>query len=295
MAIIELIRLKKDFRVEVCLLQRIKQKGVKMKTLQDKIAIVTGAGHPKGIGYAIAVKLAEQGAVVVVTDLANTEEELTQLVGEIQAIGSEGLAIAVDVTRSEQISACVTQVIEKYGRIDILANNAGVGVGSVNFLECTEQDWDLTLAVNVKGVVNFCKAVLPKMVEQKKGSIVNTGSLSSLRHIPQIPVSYTASKHAVIGITKQIAQEFGAYNIRCNAICPGSVDTQMRDTVMEIMSKEMGVTREQAEEEENAVISLGRAARPEEVGAVVAFLAGDQASYLTGVALPVDGGMFVGM
>ncbi len=266
-----------------------------MKPLENKIAIVTGAGHPRGIGRSIAVKLAEQGASVVVTDLASAEAGLQQVVAELQELGVASLAIPVDITRVDQVEACVKQVLERFCRIDILANNAGVGLGSGDFLENTDNDWDITLNVNVKGLVNVCKTVLPVMVKQQSGNIVNTASLCGLRNIPPTPAPYTASKHAVIGITKAIAQEFGKDNIRCNAVCPGSIDTAMRETVMDNIAKQFNISMEEAEAEENATISLGRPAQPDEVGAVVAFLAGPHAGYVTGAALPVDGGMTFGL
>lgn len=263
--------------------------------LSNQTAIVTGAGHPEGIGAAIARELASYGANVVVTDLQSSQENLDALAAEIETNGRSAVAICVDVTQAEQIQACVASTLDRYGSIDILANNAGVGVGSSNFLEQTETDFNLTFSVNVLGMMQFAQAVIPTMQVQQSGAIINTASLCGLRNIPPTPPCYTASKFAVIGITKAIAQEFGPDNIRCNAVCPGSIDTQMRSTMMSMIAKEQGMTLEQAEAEENATISLGRPAKPQEVATVVAFLAGTQATYLTGAAIPVDGGMTFGL
>jgi 3-oxoacyl-[acyl-carrier protein] reductase len=244
--------------------------------MQGKVAIVTGAGHPRGIGAAIASRLSDDGVTVVTTDIQGGDEQ-------------------VDVTDPEQINACVEKVIDRHGKIDILVNNAGVGVGSSQFLEQTAADFDLTFGVNVRGMMQFSQAVIPHMQKAKEGVIVNVASLCGLRNIPPTPPCYTASKFAAIGMTKAIAQEFGADNIRCNAICPGSVDTQMRAVAMDLIAKQEGITMVEAEDAENATISLGRPAAPAEVAAVVTFLCSPAATYLTGAAIPVDGGMNFGL
>jgi 3-oxoacyl-[acyl-carrier protein] reductase len=244
--------------------------------MQGKVAIVTGAGHPQGIGAAIASRLSDDGVTVVTTDIQGGDED-------------------VDVTDRQQINACVETVIDRHGRIDILVNNAGVGVGSSQFLEQTAADFDLTFGVNVRGMMQFSQAVIPHMQKVKEGVIVNVASLCGLRNIPPTPPCYTASKFAAIGMSKAIAQEFGPDNIRCNAVCPGSVDTQMRAVAMDLIAKQEGITMVEAEDAENATISLGRPAAPAEIAAVVAFLCSPAATYLTGAAIPVDGGMNFGL
>lgn len=240
--------------------------------MTEKIAIVTGAGHPRGIGVAVADQLRSHDVTVITTDL-------------------DGADLDVDVTDGTQIDRCVESVISDHGHIDILVNNAGVGVGSANFLEQKPEEFDLTYAVNVKGMVRFSQSVIPHMQTAGGGVIVNVASLCGLRAIPAIPPSYTASKFAVVGLTKAMALEFGANNIRVNAVCPGSVDTQMRANVMELLAKEEGISVEEAEAAENATISLGRPSTPSEVAAVVAFLCSNEAAYMTGAAIPIDGGM----
>lgn len=266
-----------------------------MNTLADKVAIVTGAGHPKGVGRAIAMALAGAGANVAVADLPSTGDSLNDAVTHLTDEGVGALSCFVDVTDPDQIEACVTEVVERFGRVDVLANNAGVGVGSPAFLEQTDADWDLSFAVNVKGMARFAQAVIPLMQKQGGGVIVNTASLCGLRNIPPTPPCYTASKFAVVGITKAIAQEFGGDGIRCNAICPGSIDTQMRATALANIARQENLTLAEAEAEENATISLGRPATPDEIAAVVAFLAGPGGNYITGAAIPVDGGMTFGI
>jgi len=244
--------------------------------VHGKVAIVTGAGHARGIGAAIASRLSDDGVTVVTTDIQGGDEH-------------------VDVTDAEQISACVRKVIDQHGKIDILVNNAGVGVGSSQFLEQTAADFELTFGVNVRGMMQFSQAVIPHMQVANEGVIVNIASLCGLRNIPPTPPCYTASKFAAIGMTKAIAQEFGPDNIRCNAVCPGSVDTQMRAVSMDLIAQQEGITIAEAEDAENATISLGRPADPAEIAAVVAFLCSPAGGYLTGAAIPVDGGMNFGL
>ncbi len=266
-----------------------------MSSLKGKKAIVTGAGHAKGIGHAIARKLAEEGADVAAIDLASAAEGLEQTAAVIRDRGCQALALNADVRSTEQVEAVVEKVLGEFGQIDILVNNAGIGIGSEKFLELSDDDWMLTLEVNLLGAMRFARAALPSMCESGGGAITNIASLCGLRHIPPTPPPYTASKFAVVGLTKAIAMEFGAKGVRCNAICPGSVDTQMRDTVMELMAGDSGMTPAEADAEERATIALGRPARPHEIADTVAFLSGPGGSYITGAALPVDGGMGVGL
>lgn len=236
------------------------------------IAIVTGAGHPDGIGAASAKALRNQGYKVITFDL-------------------EGADHPVDVTNAPQVTEAINAVASDFGRLDALVNNAGVGIGAASILEQTSEDLDLTLAVNVKGLVHCCKAAIPHMQRTGSGAIVNVASLCGLRALPAIPHAYTASKFAVVGLTKSLALELGPQQIRINAVCPGTVETQMRSTALNLLAQEEGISLEAAEALENATISLGRAAKPSEVAAVIAFLCSSQASQITGAAIPVDGGM----
>jgi len=237
-----------------------------------KVAIVTGAGHPDGIGAASAKALRNQGYEVVTFDL-------------------EGADHTVDVADAQQVAEAVQAVTADFGHLDTLVNNAGVGVGSANLLEQTSEDLDLTLAVNVKGLVNCCQATIPHMLQTGGGAIVNVASLCGLRALPAIPHAYTASKFAVVGLTKSMALEFGPSHIRINAVCPGSVDTQMRSKAISLLAEQEGISLEDAEALETSTISLGSAATPSEVAAVVAFLCSAKAAQITGAAIPVDGGM----
>ena len=250
--------------------------------LQGKVAIVTGAAHPKGIGRAIAVAMQRQGATVVSTDLRGA----TGL--------EESNGVACDVTDSEQVKALIQQVIEQHGGIDIVVNNAGVGVGSPDFLALSDTDWELSLNVNVRGVANVCQFAIPHM-QDTGGSIINVASLAGIGAMASIPACYTASKFATVGLTKQIAAQFAADNIRCNALCPGSVVTQMHESVLATLAEQHNISLEQAQALENSAIPLGRSAQPGEVADAAVYLASDLSLYVTGTTLPVAGGMSPGL
>lgn len=266
-----------------------------MDNLQNKVALVTGAGHPQGIGWATAIELAKAGADVAVTDISNNAANLQELAKEIVSMGRKSAAKELDVTSSSQAKEVIDGVVSQFGQLDILVNNAGIGIGSSEFLENSDDVWNATFSVNVHGAINCCRAALPHMRDAGHGSIVNVSSLSGLRHIPAMPSPYTASKFAVIGITKSIAGEFGSSGIRCNAVCPGSVATQMHAQAMELSGATDAASKEAAEAEENAMITLGRPAKPSEIASAIVFLSSPAAQYLTGVALPVDGGWSVGL
>ena len=250
--------------------------------LTGKIAIVSGAAHPRGIGRAIVNAMTEHGADVTATDLEGTDG--------LDEIGG----LSCDVTDPSQCENLVDLVIQRHGRVDILVNNAGVGVGSADFMALSERDWQLSMDVNLRGVVNFCRAAIPRMLDEG-GCIINVASLAGTGAMDAIPACYTASKFAAVGLTKQLAAQYAQQGIRVNAICPGSVVTQMHEQSMALIAAQHGVTLEQAQEIEEAGIPLGRSAQPQEIGKSAVFLASDLASYVTGVALPVAGGMAPGL
>ena len=250
--------------------------------LTGKVALVTGAAHPRGIGQAIANALNDNGATVVVTDLDGAEG-LTQQGG-----------LACDVTVAAETEHAVATVLQAHGHLDILVNNAGVGIGASDFLEITDKEWDISVAVNLRGIVNMCRAAIPHM-QANGGTIINVASLAGLGALEAIPACYTASKFAAVGLTKQLAAQYADSGIRVNAICPGSVITQMHTQAMTLLAQSRGISMEQAMAEEEAGIPLGRSAQPSEIGATAVYLASDLASYVTGVALPVTGGMTQGL
>ena len=265
-----------------------------MKELQGKVAIVTGAGLPKGMGSAAARELAKQGANVVVTDLEANLDGLEKLVKEIQLLGSKGLAVKVDVTNPQEIEACVKKTCEVFGGVDILFNNAGTGIGTGPFLELTDFQWDLSMKVNVIGMATFCKAVIPEMLKRGKGSIINNSSNYGLGSVTGYS-AYSASKFAAVGLTKSIAAEFGDKNIRCNAICPGNIFTDMGEEEVRLVAKRDGISEDAAKTMLSEDVAMKRYGKAEEVAETVAYLASDRSSYVTGIALQVHGGQSPGL
>lgn len=270
----------------------------------DKVAIVTGASAPNGIGRAVAVRLASDGAAVVVTDVPGsmavgdgTRQRMELLAGtvcEIEAVGGTGVALAVDITDAAQIATCVAETLRRFERIDILVNNAGTTVGTGPFLATDADDWSASFAVNLLGPTLFCQAVIPSMRDRGGGSIVNIGSTGSLGAEAGFG-AYTAMKHGLIGLTKTIAAEFGVDGIRCNAICPGYVMTDMHAGANARIAAERGIDLDAVKAERYAGVALRRAGTPQEIADTVAFVAGAGAAYVTGAAIPVSGGTPVGL
>ncbi|MEM7170929.1 MAG: SDR family oxidoreductase [Pseudomonadota bacterium] len=290
-----------------------------MRDLTGKVAIVTGASAPNGIGRASAMALAEKGAAVLVTDVAGevpVEDAmrprlalLDELVAEIEAAGGKALAMECDVTRRDQIQACVDHATGRLGGLDILVNNAGTTTGTGPFLEATEDQWALSYRVNLAGPMMFSQAaiaamrknaggaggpIIPGGVIAPGGVIINVGSTGSLGAEAGFG-AYTAMKHGLVGLTKTIAAEFGPENIRCNIVCPGYVATDMHEGANRRIAAERGMPLEDIKAERYAGVALRRAGTPAEVAAVIAFLASPAAAYLNGAALPVSGGTPVGL
>lgn len=269
-----------------------------MSQLEGRVAIVTGAGDADGMGFASCKKLAAAGVTVVLTDLLIDDDgsnALNARAVDIVELGGVAHAFAVDVTDRLQIDACVKDTLGRYGRIDILFNNAGTPVGAGDFLTMNDRQWDLSYQINLKGVADFCQSVLPSMIQAGGGVIINNASVAGLGAIPGL-AAYVATKFAVVGLTKALATEFGPHGVRVNAVCPGMVDTRMGQHEIELMRQD-GETFEEAKQRLAAfdVVPMGRWAQPSEVADAVAYLASDNASYISGVALPVAGGMAPGL
>ena len=246
--------------------------------LQGKIALVTAAGQ--GIGRAIAESFIAEGAAVIATDLA--EEKLDGLKAK--------LCRKLDVRSTAHVEALARDIGRQLAAPDILVNCAGyVHQGTV--LDCTDKDWDFSLDLNVKSMHRTIKTFLPAMLEKKSGSIVNISSaVSSIRGVPNRYV-YGATKAAVIGLTKAVAADFIKQGIRCNAICPGTIESPSLDERITALSKETGRSFEAVQQDFIARQPMGRLGTAAEVAALVLFLASDEASYITGQAHLVDGGM----
>jgi len=266
-----------------------------MKILEGKVAIVTGATKAKGLGKAIAVQLAAQGAKVALTGRQSSKEGVEKNVAEIKSAGGEAMAVLVDVSNSEEVTAAVKAVADAFGRVDILINNAGVGFGSALLDENTDRDWDANYAINVKGTMALCRGVIPHMETAGGGAIVNVASTAGIAASVGMPYPYVATKHALVGSTKVLALEAAAKGVRANVVAPGAINTDMLQAAYAAIAEAEGVSVEEAAAMENASIPLGRPAEPKEIADAVVFLASPAASYITGIVLPVAGGMAPGI
>jgi meso-butanediol dehydrogenase / (S,S)-butanediol dehydrogenase / diacetyl reductase len=248
--------------------------------LDGKVAVVTGAGS--GIGQGIARVLAREGADVVLTDIA---------VGNVERVADElgGSALEHDVTSWDSCMHTAERVLEDKGQIDVLVNNAGVSSG-VAFQELDEAEWDRVNDVNAKGVFLTTRAVVPHMIRRRSGSIVSISSMAGKEGLPLL-AHYCATKFAVIGITQSLAKELAEYDIRVNAVCPGVVRTPLWEPLLDQLSQNRGISREEAWQEFVDPIPLGRPQDPEDIGEAVAFLASDRARNMTGQGINVTGGM----
>jgi 3-oxoacyl-[acyl-carrier protein] reductase len=245
--------------------------------LSNRIAIVTGSG--RGIGRAIALKLAEVGATVVVNDIGDAEP-LEAVAQEIRAMGRQSLPILADVSSSSDVARLVAEAIAAYGKIDILVNNAGIARDQL-VLRMSEEDWDKVLDVDLKSVFLCTKAVLRHMVKQRWGRIISMASVVGIVG-NRGQANYASAKAGIIGFTRTVAKEVASHGITANAIAPGFIDTEMTQRLKEDWKQEI-----------KRLIPLGYFGSPRDVAEAVAFLASEEARYITGQVLGVDGGMAV--
>lgn len=242
---------------------------------EDKVAVVTGAS--RGIGAEIAKTLAKEGAKVVV-NYSGSEAKAKEVVAEIEALGSEAIAVRADVSNSEDVKAMMDQTIETFGKIDFLVNNAGITRDNL-LMRMKEDEWDDVMNINLKGVFVCTKAVTRQMMRQRSGKIVNVASIVGVAGNPG-QANYVAAKAGVIGLTKTTAQELASRNILVNAVAPGFITTDMTEALPE-----------EAKEGMLRMIPLKRLGEPEHVAKTVAFLLSDDANYITGQTIHIDGGM----
>lgn len=255
-------------------------------TLQGKVAVVTGGG--RGIGRAIALRLAQDGADVVVS--ARTGPELDAVAAEIGEIGRKGLAVVADALQAAGAREPVRQAIARFGRIDVLVNNVG-GVISMHdeFAGAAgDESFAATMALNVNSMWWATTAALPAMRDQGWGRVVNIGSTESIQANEGGPIAYVAGKHAVAGITRQIAQNAGKYGITVNCICPGWTNTAMVD--FNNLAQHMGTTAEQARAYAEGQCALNTIMEPEDIASLAAFLCSPGGARITGQVMAVDGG-----
>lgn len=258
------------------------------QSLEGKVALVTGCGSPSGIGAACVRSLAGMGATVILTDRVGADA------GAVAGgIGGNVHAVALDVTDRSAIDTMIGEITGAHGRLDILVNNAGTSAGAKPFLEIKAEDWETSFSVNVKGTADCCQAALPAL-RQSQGVIVNMSSMVGIG-AQRAFGAYTTSKHALIGITKTIAAEFGPDGVRCVAVCPGFIATEFHENVNRRLAAEKGMELEAFKDERYQQVAMRRAGSPEEVGELVAFVCSPAASYITGVALPVTGGVQLGL
>jgi NAD(P)-dependent dehydrogenase (short-subunit alcohol dehydrogenase family) len=273
--------------------------------LAEKVAIVTGAGRLRGIGRAIALRLAEDGADVVVSALPRPPATMPEhereagwrgvrsVADEIQALGGKVLALDADVTKPDQVQRMVDHAVSDLGRIDILVNNAGLALvsGKKNLWEIEDEEWLREIDVNLNGVYHCCKAVAQRLIDQGDGGrIINISSLAGRLAQPQYG-GYMPAKFAVIGLTQMLALELAPHNVTVNAVCPGSTDTDMMDGTFRRTGERMGVPFEMVKQGVKRFIPLGRQADPAEIASVVAYLASPAAEYITGQSISADGGI----
>jgi len=255
--------------------------------LEDQVAVVVGAG--RGIGAAIARTFAQEGARVVLVDLATSKTQIDQLAQEINEKEGNALALVADCTVDAQVSHMVDETVGRFGKIDILVNSAGLRGPLVPVQEITEQEWDMVLAVNLKAVFLCCKAVLKIMMRQKRGSIVSISGTAGKEGMA-LRGSLCAAKWGLLGLTQTIAKEVGPHGIRANIICPGGMDEPDLLTMYAERAKGLGMEFSQLEKQVLELTPLRKYATHDEVAKAALFLASSDSSHTTGEALNVSGG-----
>jgi len=243
----------------------------------DRVAVITGS--TRGIGFSIAKKLAEGGANIVINNISD-EDSARESIEAVQALGVEVIYVQADISRSEQAKKLIEETVRKFERIDILVNNAGITRDSL-IVRMSEKDWDDVIAINLKGTFNCIQAAAKYMMKQRSGAIVNISSLVGIYGNPG-QANYSASKAGVIGLTKTSAKELASRGIRVNAIAPGFIETEM--------------TKKLPEEARKAIVEripLGKFGGPDDVASLVCFLASEEANYITGQVIGLDGGLVI--
>ncbi|MDN5302120.1 MAG: 3-oxoacyl-[acyl-carrier protein] reductase [Thermoanaerobacteraceae bacterium] len=248
-----------------------------MFEINGKVAVVTGGA--KGIGKSIVVALASAGARTIIADIDEIQGK--QLENELKVSGLEAEFVYGDVSRSDSVNKLVDYVINKYQRIDVFVNNAGV-LHDAQIVDIDDETWDRVLNINLRGVFYCCRAVVPHMIKQKYGKIINVASAGGKMGFPYASVDYCASKGGIMALTRQLALQVSKYGINVNSVAPGTTETEL--------------IKERSEEQKKNIISkipIGRMGRPEDTAAAVLFLASSGADYITGETIDVNGGLYM--
>ena len=260
------------------------------KRLEGKVAIIVGAGQQPGEtpgnGKATAIRFAQEGATLLLVDI--NEAWVNDTFEAVKEFGSQASILITDITQEENCKALAKIAVDRYGRIDILHYNVGRSKGDRKTVDMDVQMWDEIMAMNLRGMFMTCKAVLPQMIAQKSGSIINISSTSSFAARPTI--TYKTSKGAVNTMTQHIAMENAPYGVRANAILPGLIDTPM---AIERRAAERGVSRDVIRGEREVLVPMKRMGSAWDVANTAVFLASDEANYITGALIPVDGGLLL--
>lgn len=270
--------------------------------LAGKVAIVTGSGRAKGLGEAMARRLAAEGCRVVLSDIGTargaempadaigSNAELERIVADIRASGGEAIGVTCDVLEERQVEALVARAVAQYGRLDVMVNNAGIGYLMKPIVEMAQSEWDAVLGVNLRGVFFGIKYAAKQMIAQGGGGrIINIGSQASKSGFP-FAAPYVSSKHGVVGLTRTAAIELGPHRITVNTICPNHVTTGLGDWQNKFFSAATGRSEEKYLADMKARIPLGRPGLQEDIAKACAFLASGEADYITGEAMNVSGG-----
>lgn len=254
--------------------------------LLGKVAIVTGSG--RGIGKTIALTFAHEGADISLA--ARSTDLIEEAALEIKALGRRALIYVTDVTKVEQVESTVKRTYEEFGKIDILVNNSGIAGPTAPVHEITPEEWDETINVNLKGAFLCCRAVVPIMMKQGGGRIINIASMTGKRPLP-MRTPYCASKMGLIGLTRSLASELGRFNINVNAICPGAVEGSRIEQVIRNAAKAENVTEEEIRKRFTSASPLGRMVSAEDVAKLAVFLASDDSKNMTGQDINVTAGV----
>jgi len=273
-----------------------------MARLDGKAALITGAGRHKGLGEAMAKRLAAEGASVMLTDIGvpkgpqfakqhiGTNDEMNEIVAEIRKAGGKAAGVVCDVLDEASVEAAVAAAVKEFGRLDIMISNAGIGYLMTDILSLEQKDWDAVLNVNLRGCFFGTKHAAKQMIRQGGGGrIINTASQAAKRGFAGA-AAYVSSKHGLVGLTRTAALEFGKHGIRVNAICPNHVTTGLGDWQNKHFSALGGQTHDQYMDAMRSRIPLGREGKASDIAAMAAFLCSDDADYITGQCLDVSGG-----